>query len=570
MLVIDIIFFILELGVGITVGSLALMADAFHMLNDIISLVVGLWAVKAAQKSSNDKYSFGWLRAEILGAFFNAVFLIALCLSIILEAITRFLDPPEVLNPKLILIVGSVGLFSNLVGFFVLGGHGHSHGPAEHDHDHDHDHAHNHDEQYLAEEGRSDGPRTHTHDAADENGRVGDVLPTAVIPRVTRSNSRASGGSARDKKIRFTHSDETASTSRDSDPVSVSLGRYGATNNVSKPPAKYRYQQRRSSSIASRLTPDISIHPASFRQDIIDASRTSLDQIPIRADGDSSDDSAIVDEPTEHSPLRGFSSPDKKTNGKGFKYSSIRRDSVHENHNHNKPKKASKGGHSHNHGDMGMRAMVLHVIGDALGNVGVIVSALIIWLTDSPGRFYADPAVSLFITLIILRSCIPLTSATAKILLQATPDHIDVNDIKEDIQSIPGIISCHHVHIWQLSDSQIIASMHIQVGFSINSTEGAERYMTVAKAVRKCLHAYGIHSATVQPEFCTDMEHNHVAGNGLHLDGVASRGADGDSCLLECVDDCQGKMCCAKSPPTSIHSHDDEHEHEAHGHGHSH
>merc|ERR1711939_63993 len=131
MLAIDTAFFLLELGVGMVVGSLALTADAFHMLNDIISLLVGLWAVKAAQKPRSDKYSFGWLRAEILGAFFNAVFLIALCLSIILEAITRLLDPPEISNSKLILIVGSLGLTSNLAGFFVL--RGHSHGETEHD-----------------------------------------------------------------------------------------------------------------------------------------------------------------------------------------------------------------------------------------------------------------------------------------------------------------------------------------------------------------------------------------------------------------------------------------------------
>lgn len=64
-----------------------------------------------------------WRRAEILGAFFNAVFLIALCLSIILEAVTRLLDPPKISNSKLILIVGVFGLASNLAGFFVLGGH---------------------------------------------------------------------------------------------------------------------------------------------------------------------------------------------------------------------------------------------------------------------------------------------------------------------------------------------------------------------------------------------------------------------------------------------------------------
>ena len=59
MLAIDTAFFVLELGSGIYAGSLALTADAFHMLNDIISLAIGLSAVKAAQKSSTDKYSFG-------------------------------------------------------------------------------------------------------------------------------------------------------------------------------------------------------------------------------------------------------------------------------------------------------------------------------------------------------------------------------------------------------------------------------------------------------------------------------------------------------------------------------
>jgi zinc transporter 1 len=205
---------------------------------------------------------------------------------------------------------------------------------------------------------------------------------------------------------------------------------------------------------------------------------------------------------------------------------------------------------------MGMNAMILHVIGDALGNVGVIVSALIIWLTTWSSRFYADPAVSLFITIIILRSTIPLTSATAKILLQATPDHIEVNDIKEDIQDIPGVISCHHVHIWQLSDTQIVASIHIQVAFPI-SEAGGEKYMELAKAARKCLHAYGIHSATLQPEFCLDKDHDHIDGATMGLDGMTANrcGLDEDECLLECVDECVGKGCCSSKQVEPQHDH---------------
>lgn len=493
------------------------------------------------------------MRAEILGAFFNAVFLIALCLSIILEAITRFLDPPEVFNPKLILIVGSLGLASNIVGFFVLGGHGHSHGPSDHSHD-DHDHAAHehavaHDAVRSAEEGQS------VIDPRDENGRAIDVLPNTVVPRLTARNHRRSS-SARDKKIKFTRSDETASTSKGSD-ESVSLGKYGGPST----PKRKRNQGRRSSSITDRLGPDINIHPASFRQEIIQAVRSDSNP-PAHADQDSEDALYVdpIEDATEHSPLRGFQV-------EGHAYQSLRRASVHDNHNHNKPKKAKKGGHGHSHGDLGMNGMILHVIGDALGNVGVIVSALIIWLTHSPQRFYADPAVSLFITLIILRSAIPLTSATAKILLQATPDHLDVNDIKEDIQSIPGIVSCHHVHIWQLSDSQIVASMHVQVAFGISSPDGAERYMSVAKAVRKCLHAYGIHSATIQPEFCTDGGHDHVQLDGPN--GGAK--TDADSCLLECVDDCAAASCCvsSKSPPPTIGS-PGGHDHGSHDHSHPH
>jgi zinc transporter 1 len=64
------------------------------------------------------------------------------------------------------------------------------------------------------------------------------------------------------------------------------------------------------------------------------------------------------------------------------------------------------GGHSH--GSMNMKAILLHVLGDALGNVGVIASGLIIWLTTWPFKFYFDPIISLVITVIIFSSALPL------------------------------------------------------------------------------------------------------------------------------------------------------------------
>lgn len=64
--------------------------------------------------------------------------------------------------------------------------------------------------------------------------------------------------------------------------------------------------------------------------------------------------------------------------------------------------------HGHVHGSMNMRALTLHVLGDALGNAGVIASGLVIWLARWPGRFYLDPAVSLAIAVVVAFSAFSL------------------------------------------------------------------------------------------------------------------------------------------------------------------
>lgn len=72
-----------------------------------------------------------------------------------------------------------------------------------------------------------------------------------------------------------------------------------------------------------------------------------------------------------------------------------------------------KHGNSHSHaGSMNMRALVLHVLGDALGNVGVIATGLIIWLSSWSFKYYCDPIISLVITVIIFSSALPLGKHT--------------------------------------------------------------------------------------------------------------------------------------------------------------
>ncbi|KAH8732989.1 cation efflux protein [Phaeosphaeriaceae sp. PMI808] len=487
---IDTAFFFLELIVGYAVHSLALVADSFHMLNDVISLLVGLWAVKVANQKTNSKtYTYGWQRAETLGALVNGVFLVALCLSIFLEAIQRFVEPQEVSHPQLVLIVGSFGLASNIVGLFLFHDHGHGHSHSGHDHGHD-EHSH-------AEEGHAHehGVDTHDHVVETESQRSSEATLT---PHSAKRRSSISG-----KKGKSHH---------------------------------------RSQSRGYSTLDEIYVHPSSFRNSIIESSRLHDND---EADDEEDSDDTTTAKPTEQSPLLG------KSKSHASHDPSPKKKDCHKGHKHNQPKEQkSRGGHGHSH-DLNMRGVFLHVLGDALGNIGVIATALFIWLTDFSWRFYTDPAISLVITVIILLSAIPLCKAASRILLQAVPENLSIDDIKDDITDLDGIVSCHHLHVWQLSDTKLIASLHVQVDFDFKG-EGSARYMDLARQIRQCLHEYSIHSSTIQPEFCLDASHDHSAvpsdessDEGPTRSKNPSIKGGLDACLLECPDSCgNAKQCC--------------------------
>ncbi|XP_077341859.1 proton-coupled zinc antiporter SLC30A1 [Lithobates pipiens] len=142
MLSLTFVFFVVEVVISRLTGSLAMLSDSFHMLSDVIALLVGLIAVRFAQKTrSTDKNTFGWIRAGVMGALVNAIFLTALCFTIVLEAIERFTEPQAIEQPLVVMGVGAGGLLINLIGLCMFrdsagAGHGHSHGGGGHGHAH--------------------------------------------------------------------------------------------------------------------------------------------------------------------------------------------------------------------------------------------------------------------------------------------------------------------------------------------------------------------------------------------------------------------------------------------------
>jgi cobalt-zinc-cadmium efflux system protein len=108
-----------EICGGLWTGSLALLADAGHMLSDVAALALSLVAMRIAQRPATPNRTYGYLRTEILAALVQGVLLVAVSVFIFIEAIERLQTPREVLGGPMLLIATG-GLVVNLVGLAIL------------------------------------------------------------------------------------------------------------------------------------------------------------------------------------------------------------------------------------------------------------------------------------------------------------------------------------------------------------------------------------------------------------------------------------------------------------------
>lgn len=113
------LYMIVEAIGGFLTNSLALLADAGHMLSDSISLAIALIAFKLGEKVASKSKTFGYKRFEILAAVLNGVTLIVIALFIFFEAVKRFANPPEVATTGM-LIVSSIGLAVNILVAWIM------------------------------------------------------------------------------------------------------------------------------------------------------------------------------------------------------------------------------------------------------------------------------------------------------------------------------------------------------------------------------------------------------------------------------------------------------------------
>ncbi len=155
--------------------------------------------------------------------------------------------------------------------------------------------------------------------------------------------------------------------------------------------------------------------------------------------------------------------------------------------------------HSGDHENLNIKAAVLHVIGDLLGSVAAITAGVIIYYT---GWMPIDPILSVLVALLILRSAWFVIKQSSHILLEGTPDDVDVSNLKKVLsEAVPGVIDVHHVHLWSLTPKRPIITMHVLIEKNCQYTAVLENLKQVLK------NNYGIEHSTVQIEMdgnCVD------------------------------------------------------------------
>ena len=114
-------YMVAEVIGGLVTGSLALLADAAHMMTDVGGLALALLAIRFAQREATPQRTYGYLRMEVLSALTNAVVLLLLTVYILYEAYQRFQAPPEIRSGPM-LVVAAIGLVVNLISMRLLGG----------------------------------------------------------------------------------------------------------------------------------------------------------------------------------------------------------------------------------------------------------------------------------------------------------------------------------------------------------------------------------------------------------------------------------------------------------------
>lgn len=382
------VFMVIEVIGGYLANSIAIMSDAAHLFSDLLGFVISIISIYIARRSANSSMSFGYHRAEVIGALTSVLIIWGLTLWLIYEAALRILNPSEV-DGKTMLIIAILGLAFNIVMGLILTFEGIDHGMHHHDHDHGHGHGHDHG-------------HSHSHHHDHEHGH---------------GHGHHEHKKCSSKKILDFSKNDTE----------VAL--------IEKPEGA-----------CCGETPDVEKH-------------------------------------NDHN------------------------DHHHDHHDlHSNPDTVDPeffGSHSHG-GDVNVRAALIHIIGDAVQNIGVIIAGAIIYY--KPNLVIVDSLCTFFFAIIVFLTTVRILKDCLKVIMEGSPiDNIE--RLEKRLRSIESVKDIHDLHVWSLSVGKLSLTCHLVAD---NPKE------TLKLATDLIKKKYGIDHITIQIEEPENVEFSNSCRQTLH------------------------------------------------------
>jgi len=149
--------------------------------------------------------------------------------------------------------------------------------------------------------------------------------------------------------------------------------------------------------------------------------------------------------------------------------------------------------------NLNIRGAYLHILGDLLSSVGVLIGGMVIYFT---GWYWIDPVLSVGICIVILRGAVLLVKESVNILLEAVPEEVDLHEVQRSLRTLPGVKDTHHVHLWTISSGIYALSAHLL----IDNLMMSETAKIIEEVNRLLLNKFGISHTTIQLECenCTE------------------------------------------------------------------
>jgi solute carrier family 30 (zinc transporter), member 2 len=420
------IFMGIEVTGGYLANSIAIMSDAAHLLSDFLGFIISIVSIYISRRGATHQMSFGYHRAEVIGALVSVTLIWGLTIWLLYEASQRIVHRNPV-DGLIMLITALIGFVFNVVMGVVLAYQG-----IDHNLHHHHDHEHGEDVHDHGGVGHYHPPkRAMTMDLkkSDEPKKVPRRAETMIGERPTKEEHDHDEHDHDHDEHDHDHDEHDHDHDEHDHDHTDPTHKHSDKDHTNAPKA---YKQKKSSGDVSGTK----VHEHDHDKDT---------QIQVQ----------------DHS----------------------------HDHSHEENYGAAGDSHGHSHENVNLRAALIHVIGDAVQNLGVVIAGLIIYFY--PEASIADPICTFIFSIIVVFTTIRILKDCISVLMEGSPLEFDMENLEKDLYNIRGVVEVHDLHVWSLSVGKLSLSCHLT---------STNPQISLKKARKLIKQKYKITHSTIQVE----------------------------------------------------------------------